>query len=430
MEEARARKPDSYSEVGSYRARFWNRNRPGLAFSSIGSLLAILLFAGPASAQRTQTIVEGLDFPAGIAFLNDARMLVTERSGALRVVDKGRLLPEPLATIPTVISGETGLLGIAVGPDQRAVFAFATAPDGASNEIWRVPLNGGEPEVVIADLPAASIHNGGGVAIADDGMLFVSHGEQGEAERAQEVGSLGGKVYRFTPEGDVPEDNPFSDSPVFSLGHRNPFGIAIDPIDGTPWVTENGPTSFDEINRIEAGGNYGWPVISGPDDAGRSADLETGEYHDPVIAYEDIIVPTGITFATRDGAGGVGRGDLFFGAYGDSTIHHLTLDESRTEVVEDDVIEVGEAVVAVAWGPRGLYYSTPNAVKLIPYAPAASGGDGSPSSRASSAEPTPAPSPTATGDEDDPISPAFVIVLVALGAAFFWTRGRIERRSR
>ncbi len=141
---------------------------------------------------------------------------------------------------------------------------FATAPSGDSNAIWRVPTDGGEPERIVEGLDASGYHNGGGVAFDRSGMLLVSHGEQHDSGKAQDPQVLGGKVYRFTPEGGVPRDNPWPDTPSFSVGHRNPFGLTVDPLTGTPWVSENGPESFDEINRIEAGGNYGWPEVSGP----------------------------------------------------------------------------------------------------------------------------------------------------------------------
>ncbi|MFP5298961.1 MAG: PQQ-dependent sugar dehydrogenase, partial [Actinomycetota bacterium] len=132
-------------------------------------------------------MVSGLEFPAGIAFLPDGRMLVTERPGRLRVVNDGRLQREPLATFETTLAGETGALGIAVPPDLDAddgVYVFVTEPDGATNSIWRVGLEDGSTERVIEGIPAASFHNGGGLAFGHDGLLYVSNGEQGDEERA------------------------------------------------------------------------------------------------------------------------------------------------------------------------------------------------------------------------------------------------------
>lgn len=351
-------------------------------------------------------MVEGLEFPAGIAFLSDDTMVVTERSGRVRLVEDGRLLPEPLAEIPTVTQGETGLLGVAVHPDGGSIYAFATEPDGSSNSVWRVPLDGGSPERVVEGLPAALYHNGGGVAFGPDDMLYVSNGERHDRGLSQDPQALGGKVYRFAPDGSIPNDNPFGDSPTFALGLRNPFGLTVDPVSGDLWVTENGPESFDEINHIREGENYGWPDVSGP-----GCDESC---IDPVLAYRSIIVPTGITFAER------GSRDLFFGTFGEGSIHRVRLNEARTEAVADEIVVRDGPIVAVAWGPEGLYYSTPEAVKVVEIA----AGDGD-RDDASDATPSPedgAPTEDAgvagseRGDGDEGLSlPLIVVGALLLG---------------
>jgi glucose/arabinose dehydrogenase len=309
--------------------------------------------------------VSGLEFPTGIAFDSKGTMYVNERPGRVRVVRDGHLLSGPLATIPTSTAGETGLLGIAVAPGERSVYVFATAPDGAANRVLRVPVEGGEPEVVVEGLPASVYHNGGGIAFDGQGMLLVSNGEQHDQARSQDPGVLGGKVYRFTPEGGIPADNPFGNSPALAIGLRNPFGLAVDPVSGSPFVTENGPDAFDEVDRIVPGGNYGWPVVSGPA-GGPVADVP-GSYRDPLLSYEQIVVPTGIAFADPATALPAYRGDLFFATYGEGAIHRVQLDEPRREATSDEVfVRAGEPVIALAWGPRGLYFSTPDAVKLVP----------------------------------------------------------------
>ena len=336
------------------------------------SLTGSLLLTAPAVRAQSEvvepapppvTVVEGLDFPAGIAFDVTGTMYVSERPGRLlSITPAGER--RMIGSIPTITEGETGLLGIAVSPDQRDVYGFATEQDG-TNTIWRFPISGQQPQRFIKGLPGATYHNGGGVAFGADGMLYVSNGETHTTNIAQDPSVLGGKVYRYTPEGTVPDDNPFGDSPAYSLGHRNPFGLAIDPVSGDPFVTENGPESHDEINRIVAGGNGGWPVTSG-----RAEQIDTsalrGRYQDPLLQYPEVIVPTGITFAPED-AGTPYAGDLFFGAYGEQTIHRVTLNRARDRAVEDEIFyRSREPIVAVAWGPRGLYLSTPAAVKLIP----------------------------------------------------------------
>lgn len=346
------------------------------AASAVAAVLTVglgLSFAGTAVAQGSpgdpREVVGGLEFPSGIAFLPDGSFVVNERGGVVNLLRDGEI--SKIAEIPTTTDGETGLLGAAVPPgEDDVVFVFATEPGGATNTVWRVPLDEGQPERVVSGLPAAVYHNGGGVAFGEDGMLYVSNGEQHDSGRAQDPQVLGGKVYRFTPEGEIPEDNPFPGSPAFSIGLRNPFGLTIDPLSGAPWVTENGPSSWDEINRVRPGANHGWPVLSGPASANEADASELTDYQDPVLAYEGTIVPTGIAFAASEGKG-VQRGDLFFATYGEGAIHHVRLDEDRAAAESDEIIlEAGEPLVALAWGPDGLYYSTTSAVKMLPLAAA------------------------------------------------------------
>ena len=333
--------------------------RRSLLVTLVSGLLSV---APPALALEPVTVADGLRFPAGITFGSNGTMYVTEREGRILAFE-GRE-PRTVASIPTITEGETGLLGITLSPDDRYVYVFATEHDG-TNTVWRVRSTGGEPERVVTGLPGGGYHNGGGVTFGPDGNLYVSNGESHDTDLAQDPSALGGKVYRFTPDGGIPAENPFGDSPVWALGLRNPFGIAMDPVSGETFVTENGPSEFDEINRIVAGGNYGWPVVSGPASSDVVNGLE-GRYMDPVLAYEDIIVPTGIAFADPYNAIPSIAGNMFFGTYGDQTIHRVVMNRRHTRVIEDVIwFHSPEPVVAVAWGPRGLYYSTPGAVKLF-----------------------------------------------------------------
>ena len=337
---------------------------------------SLVAFARPpvATAQtpvEPLTIHPNLAFPAGIAFDSSGAMYFTERGGRVRVSRDGRLVTAPVASARTTTAGETGFLGLTVSPDDRWVYVFATEPSGGSNSILRTASTGGELEPVVTGLPGGGYHNGGGVAFDAAGRLLVSNGETHASDRAQDPGELGGKVYRFTDSGKPAPRNPFgTGNPTYALGLRNPYGLAIDPVSGAPFVTENGPSAFDEVNRIEAGGNYGWPAVSGP--ARDVSEVEAtlpGRYHDPLLDYRDSIVPTGITFAPPDELPGEVAGDLFFGAFGERSIHRVELDGSRTAAISDEIIWRDEdPVIAVAWGPRGLYYSTPSAIKLIPLA--------------------------------------------------------------
>ncbi|HWC15063.1 MAG TPA: PQQ-dependent sugar dehydrogenase, partial [Actinomycetota bacterium] len=370
------------------------------------SIIAFLLLPAPASAVEPAVVVDGLAFPAGIAFGSTGTMYVSERSGRLLAFDGsgGRTV---VGSVPTITAGETGLLGIAVSPDDDYVYAFATEPDN-TNTIWRFAVSGGDPERVVTGLPGGTYHNGGGVAFGHDRMLYVSNGETHTTTIAQDPDVLGGKVYRYTPDGDVPGDNPFAGSPAFGLGYRNPFGLAIDPVSGDPFVTENGPESHDEINRVVRGGNGGWPLISGPARGTDTSDLR-GRYVDPILDYEDVIVPTGIAFAPPDERSGRHGGGLFFGAYAEQAIHRVTLDDTRTAAVDDEVFyRAREPIVAVAWGPRGLYFSTPDSIQVIPL-----GAIGGNSRRATSSPAASADDPIRAAPEQRSSSIAFVLFAVA-----------------
>jgi glucose/arabinose dehydrogenase len=370
-------------------------------------------------------LIPNLAFPAGIAFAEDGTMYFTERAGNVRVVRDDRLDPDPIARIETTDAAEMGLLGIAVeNGEDPAVYVFATDPSGATNRVLRIDSDRGEPEVIFDGLPASGYHNGGGVAF-HDGHLYVSHGEVHDSSRSQDPDAIGGKVYRLLPDGSVPDDNPFGDSPAFAIGLRNPFGLTIDPVTGLPFVTENGPESHDQVERIVPGGNYGWPEVSGPAPSGFDAEELTGEYHDPLLDYSEIIVPTGIAFADPRRAQQKFAGDLFFGSFGEGAVHRVELNEGRDEAVSDEIfVDEEEPVIAVAWGPRGLYYSTPTAIKLVPIA------------RAESQGPQTSPSVAAprlgAEDESEPAASRWpaVLVLIVVAAVLAFSLWRVTRRGR
>jgi glucose/arabinose dehydrogenase len=180
-----------------------------------------------------------------------------------------------VGTVPGVVhAGEGGLLGLAApqakshtAADPRFVYAYLTTK--ADNRVVRMPLTGstghhrlGTPQPILTGIPKAEFHDGGRLAFGPDGMLYVTVGDAGASDNAQSVHSLSGKILRLTPTGGIPADNPFPGSPVYSLGHRNPQGIAWDS-HGTLWASEFGQDTWDELNIITPGGNYGWPVVEG-----------------------------------------------------------------------------------------------------------------------------------------------------------------------
>jgi glucose/arabinose dehydrogenase len=218
-------------------------------------------------------IASGLDAPWSILRLPDGSTLISERDTALvRELLPDGSLREAGEVADVRPSGEGGLLGLAALADPAApggtgwVYAYFTAAD--DNRIVRMPLAGaagsltlGPPEPVLGGIPKAGNHNGGRLGFGPDGLLYATCGDAGNTDNAQDLASLGGKILRMTPTGGVPAGNPFG-TLVYSYGHRNPQGIAWDSR-GQLWASEFGQNTWDELNRITAGGNYGWPIVEG-----------------------------------------------------------------------------------------------------------------------------------------------------------------------
>jgi len=220
-------------------------------------------------------IASGLDAPWSILRLPNGATLISERDTALvRELLPDGSLRDAGSVAGVQPNGEGGLLGLAylpvtdtdVSTDSGWVYAYFT---GASdNRIVRMPLTGtagsvglGPAEDVLTGIPAAGNHNGGRLGVGPDGMLYATAGDAGNSGNAQNLDSLAGKILRMTPTGDVPADNPFG-TLVYSYGHRNPQGIAWDSA-GRLWASEFGQNTWDELNQITAGGNYGWPDVEG-----------------------------------------------------------------------------------------------------------------------------------------------------------------------
>lgn len=222
--------------------------------------------------------------PWGITFLPDGTALVSCRD-SFEVVRVGGRRTRIVGTVPGVVStvgsgGEGGLLGLALHPEfprQPWLYAYRTTATG--NEVVRMRTDGvsslGEPQVILDGIRTSLHHNGGGLRFSPDGLLFVSTGDAENPSDAQDTGSLNGKILRITDTGRVPTENPFG-NPVWSYGHRNVEGLALDP-DGRLWASEFGDHEYDELNRISRGGNYGWPNVEGTDGP--------GGYRDPIAQW-------------------------------------------------------------------------------------------------------------------------------------------------
>jgi glucose/arabinose dehydrogenase len=280
-----------------------------------------------------EVVATGLDAPWSITFLPGGDALVSERdSGRIRRVGADGSIDDA-GEVPGVNSrGEGGLLGIAVSPDfadDGLLYAYFTSAE--DNRIVRMPYDEeanslGDVEPLVPDIPISGVHNGGRIVFGPDGNLYAGTGDASETGLAQDPDSLGGKVLRMTPDGEAPGDNPFPDSVVFTLGHRNVQGLDFDD-DGRLWASEFGQDRVDEVNLLEAGENYGWPEFEG---AGGEP-----EFRDPVVEWDPAEAsPSGAAVAegsfwvaslrgerlwqvplTGDGAVGTPR-DFFDGEYG------------------------------------------------------------------------------------------------------------------
>ncbi|MGH3994224.1 MAG: PQQ-dependent sugar dehydrogenase, partial [Pseudonocardiaceae bacterium] len=245
----------------------------------------------PPTPRVASTIATNLASPWGLAFLSDGSALVSERNTArIKRIANGTVTT--IGTVPGVRpGGEGGLHGLAVSSNfatDRLVYAYHTAANDNRVVRMRYTTTLGSPQVIVSGIPRASIHNGGRLAFGPDGMLYISAGDAGVTSRAQNLSSLGGKILRVTPTGAAAPGNPFG-SRVFSYGHRNVQGLAFDS-GGRLWASEFGQNTWDELNRIQAGRNYGWPIVEG-----RAGDPR---FVDPIVQWRPAEAsPSGIAFS-------------------------------------------------------------------------------------------------------------------------------------
>lgn len=351
---------------------------PGTLFALIGC--AGLVSSPPAQPTdlstpvspnvSVQDFVTNLDVPWEMVFAPDGRIFVTERPGKILIIKDGKLQTEPWISLDVAAVGEGELLGMALDPEftqnhyAYVAETYLVGVDKLQNRLVRLREDtstgkGVMDKVLLDDAAGNVIHDGGRVKFGPDGKLYWTLGETGNPQLAQELTSLNGKILRINPDGTIPDDNPFPGSPVYSYGHRNPEGLAWQPGTGRLYSTEHGPSGGfygegqDEINYIEPGKNYGWPVIHG------------GQTHEgmvnPIIqsSESETWAPSGCTFVT----GGPWDGSLLFAGLRGETLYRLVVDKNDPQkVISLDRYLAGQygRLREVVQGPDGALYILTN----------------------------------------------------------------------
>lgn len=318
---------------------------------------------------RVEEFVSGLRVPWSIVFTSPDRVLVTERDGQVRVIQNGRLLEQPIKTFVVSTRSEEGLMGLTLHPEYEnnnwVYVSYAYEKGGqVVDRVVRLTDTGSsldDETTIIDDIPAANFHAGSRLRFGPDDKLYVTTGDATQRQLAQDQNSLAGKILRINDDGSVPEDNPFPGSPVWSLGHRNPQGLDWHPVTGTLYQTEHGPSGFDgpgggdEVNVIEKGQNYGWPLVS---HLNNSPGLVA-----PKIVFTPAVAPASGLFYTSDYLPQFTNTFLFGALRGEALYWVRVSDTDPTQVLAYDKvpgIEVGR-IRDVAQGPDGMiYFSTSN----------------------------------------------------------------------
>ena len=342
----------------------------------VGALAVVM--SARAADYRVETVARGLDHPWSLAFLPDGRMLVTERAGRLRLIEPGpdgraQLRPEAVGGVPAVLArGQAGLFDVVVDPafavNGRVMLSFAHGkPEANHLRVVRARFDGRqllEVQPVFTSQPAKAEtqHFGGRMAWLADGTLLLGMGD-GNVERtdAQRLQTHLGKMLRIKSDGSVPTDNPFLTRPdarpeIYTLGHRHPQGVVV--VDGVPYAHEHGSRGGDELNRIEPGANYGWPLTTGGIDYtyARITPYRTlAGIQPPLVEWTPSIAPAGM--AWYDGAlFPAWRGSLFVSALKERSVRRVPLAKGAPGPQEVLFQEIGERIRDVRAGPEGAIY--------------------------------------------------------------------------
>lgn len=372
------------------------------AVLTLGSAIAVNAADGPvfetsAGPVRAETVASRLENPWSLAFLPDGRLLVTERPGRLRIVDSAGEVGPEVEGVPNVIAaGQGGLLDVALSPDfaeTGRVYLTYSEPGrdagldgGAGTALMAARLESEGLEGRLVDRSVifrmnrytnAGQHFGSRIVVGDDGNIWVTLGDRGDMDRAQDAFDLAGGVARIAPDGTIPSDNPFAsgeaaNAAFWSIGHRNAQGATLGP-DGALWTVEHGARGGDEINRPEPGLNYGWPIITyGVNYNGRSIGIgtEADGFEQPLYYWDPSIAPSGLDFYEGD-MFPEWEGDLLVGALRSQLMSRLDIEDGA--VVGEEQLFAGELgrIRDVRVGPEGAIYLLTDArngriIRIVP----------------------------------------------------------------
>ena len=273
---------------------FHDHNRNNIKIKSIKSRQ---------SPYNAEVIAENLNVPWAIDISDKGNIYFTERSGSIKIIENGKLNPQPLITFssPFISQGEGGLMGIALDPNfSQNHYLYVMHSYLESNRIYnrvvRLIENNNKAyidKVLFDKIPGGQIHNGGRIKIGPDKKLYITTGDAGNSSLAQDLSSTAGKILRIELDGSIPKDNPFVNSPIYSFGHRNPQGLAWNS-KNILYSSEHGQSAHDEINIIHPGANYGWPLVQGDEDS-----TEVMVQKPLIHSGEDTWAPSGITFVNQ-----------------------------------------------------------------------------------------------------------------------------------
>jgi glucose/arabinose dehydrogenase len=334
-----------------------------LAMSLVFLSLIPVAFAQeyPELEVKVEVVANNLTIPWSIDWLPDGTILFTERNGDLRIIQHGVLLEEPLLSL-SVGGVEGGMLGIIVDPDyskNNYIYLYYTYNEllTTKNKLVRYQFSDGilvEDKILIDGIPGGPFHDGGRIQFGPDGKLYVTTGEAGNPDLSQDLNSLGGKILRINSDGSIPDDNPWKNSPIYSIGHRNPQGIDWDE-SGNLFATEHGPSGWrgvahDEVNQIIAGKNYGWPDIIG--------DEKKENLQNPILhSGKDTWAPSGAEFYYGDKIP-QWNGKYFVAALRGSHLHMIEFDLQNNSVTSHEKLFQDEfgRLRDVQTGPDGFLY--------------------------------------------------------------------------